>query len=383
MAYSNATLDDQVWKYPVPQQGKWEKEGMLTVSHQPSHKIHYEVYGNPDGEPALFFHGGPGASCSSKDARFFDPDRYRIILFDQRGCGKSVPTIGTDLEGALAGNNTTKLIGDVRTIRKELGITGKMHMGGGSWGSTLALAVAFDQPENIASLTLRGLFLGGKINTDWFNQKHAAEHNGNDILAFHTNAHPLLIKTWREYVDFIPPMEREDMVKAYHVRLTGNDPVLRNEAARRLLYLEDAAAFANPDPALLPAEDYVDVNPNMPTLEMHYFMNGCFLGGKSGEEAREGDFFMKNIENLAGIAQINIIHGRNDFVCDVTDADLFSAALRRIGVDTRLVITDAGHARTERENAKAFIDCTDTLPRIEKKSREIPRTGRVAGMGGG
>lgn len=159
---SSSRMQDGDWDsitHPMPEkpyQRDRSKDPVVDLGN--GHKLHAVEYGNPNGEPVLFLHGGPGGGCEAKDARYFDPSRYRVILFDQRGCGESVPTTHTDLEGAMKGNNTAELVEDIDAVRKHFGINGKMHVEGGSWGSTLALAYAIKHPENVKSLTLRGVF---------------------------------------------------------------------------------------------------------------------------------------------------------------------------------------------------------------------------------
>src|ERR1051326_1525182 len=158
------------------------KSGHLTVEEHPHHQIYWEEYGSPDGEPVVFMHGGPGAGSHKSFARFFNPERYRVILFDQRGCGKSTPSAGDDdPTPALGGNTTGHLIGDVMRLRRELDVHGKMHVFGGSWGSTLALAYAIAHPETVQTLILRGVFLCRRIDVDYFFQGNAADFAANPL----------------------------------------------------------------------------------------------------------------------------------------------------------------------------------------------------------
>src|SRR5579884_4141561 len=167
-----SSLRDQDWKYP---QRDVRQSGWLTVSESPLHRLYWEEYGNPSGEPIVFFHGGPGGGTSPALSRFFNPARYRIILFDQRGCGKSQPSAADNDPGpALADNTTPHLIADVIKVQEALGISGKMHVFGGSWGSTLALAYAIAHPHTVRTLILRGIFLCRRKDLDFFYQGNAA-----------------------------------------------------------------------------------------------------------------------------------------------------------------------------------------------------------------
>src|SRR3954471_24188024 len=169
------------------------KSGHLTVQDRPQHRIYWEEYGSGDGEPVMFMHGGPGAGCQKSFARFFNPDRYRVILFDQRGCGKSAPSAGDDgPTAALTDNTTEHLIGDVLRLRRELDIHGKMHVFGGSWGSTLALAYAIVHPETVQTLILRGVFLCRRADVDYLFQGNAADYGGD----------PLAMRVPGAYLDF-------------------------------------------------------------------------------------------------------------------------------------------------------------------------------------
>jgi proline iminopeptidase len=160
------------WKYP---QGAPNRTGMLQVDTAPDHTLYWEEYGAPDGEPVMFLHGGPGGACAPVMSRFFDPERYRVILFDQRGCGKSTPTVASHGPAvALVRNDTDHLVADINRLRDALGITGRMHVFGGSWGSTLALVYAIRHPEHVASLILRGIFLGTREDLLYMYQGNAA-----------------------------------------------------------------------------------------------------------------------------------------------------------------------------------------------------------------
>lgn len=184
------------------------RTGMLPVS--PIHTIYFEESGNPNGKPVLFVHGGPGGGSEPRQRRFFDPQAYRIILFDQRGCGRST------LHASLEENTTWHLVSDMERLREHLGIEQWMLFGG-SWGSTLALAYAEKHPDRVTELVLRGIFLLRKWEIDWFYQEGASR---------------LFPEAWAEFLRPIPEAERGDLLRAYYRRLTSSDPIVRQEAAR-------------------------------------------------------------------------------------------------------------------------------------------------------
>lgn len=258
--------DWQLYAYPepaIPYQREAGTEPVVNLGN--GHRLHAQEYGNPKGEPVIVLHGGPGGGCDRLYARYFDPKRYRIILFDQRGCANSTPTTHTNLEAAMKGNNTAELVEDINAIRDHFNITGKMHLEGGSWGSTLALSYAIKHPEHVKSLMLRGVFLGRPNGISYLFQGNAANYveakeqitdksSPAQIQAFmeHFNAqdhstegayrsytgdgsqpgqipakywpeHSHMIeayaKAWDEFVRVIPKEERSNMIDAYTKRL--------------------------------------------------------------------------------------------------------------------------------------------------------------------
>jgi len=200
------------------------RTGRLQVS--PLHEIYFEESGNPNGKPALFVHGGPGGGTEPKQRRYFDPEAYRIILFDQRGCGKSTPY------ACLEENTTWDLVADMEKLREHLGIE-QWLVFGGSWGSTLALAYAETHPERVTELVLRGIFLIRKQEIDWFYQRGASA---------------LFPDAWEPYLAAIPEEERGDLLHAYHRRLTSDDPAVRLAAARAWSVWEGSTSCLFPDP---------------------------------------------------------------------------------------------------------------------------------------
>lgn len=286
-------------------------EGFLDTGD--GHTLYYAECGNPDGAPALIVHGGPGGGSNPTMRRFHDPKRYRIILFDQRGCGRSLPN------ASIENNTTWHLVEDMERLRAHLGIA-RWQLFGGSWGSTLALAYAITHPERVAALVLRGIFLLRQSELNWFYQD---------------GARALFPEAWDAFERHIPEAERGDMVRAYYARLTDPDPRVHMPAAAAwsvwegttLSLIEDAArvrAFSNPGYALAFAR-----------IECHYFINNGFFA--------EDGALLNQAHRLTGIDGV-IVHGRYDVVTPVRSAwDLkqaWPAAELRI-------VPDAGHAMTE------------------------------------
>lgn len=300
------------------------------VSHslkvEEPHIIHVEEYGNPGGIPVLFVHGGPGAGTEAWHSGFFDPERYRIILFDQRGCGKSIP------HASLENNTTQALMADMEYIRTTLMID-KWVLFGGSWGSTLSLAYAENYPERVAGLILRGIFLCRPHEIEWFYQQGASR---------------LAPDYWQDYIAVIPEHERDNMVQAFYKRLTSADEVERMAAAKAWSVWEGRTAsllgrqevvehFADPYTAL-----------SIARIECHYFMNNAFL---------EDNQLLSRASLLAAIPGV-IVHGRYDLICPLENA----WQLHQAWPQSRLRIIDAaGHAASEPGILSALVEETDYI----------------------
>jgi len=304
--------------------------GYLKVSDEPLHELYYEEYGNSVGQPVIFIHGGPGSGCKPSYARFFDPEFYRIILFDQRGAGKSKP------HASLENNTIWHLIDDITKLRAELGINGKMHVFGGSWGSTLSLTYAINHPETVKSLTLRGIFLCRREDLSIFYQGDAADLGNPQLIGIGR----FFPEAWQQYVEFIPQSERSDMIAAYNKRLTGSDEEERLEAAKRWSVWEGATSKLVPDPDF--AEEYNDRHfaLSFARIENHYFINGGFLDKEKG---RDQNYILDNISKISDI-EAHVVHGRYDMVCPRNQAD----ELIKAWPEAKLyIIDDAGHNAME------------------------------------
>ncbi len=298
---------------------------VLAVTEQ--HRIYYEQCGNPDGKPALFLHGGPGGGTDPRMRRFFDPHRYRIVLYDQRGCGKSEP------HASLVENTTWDLIADIERLRVRLGIE-RWLVFGGSWGSTLALAYAEEHPERVTALVLRGIFLLRRWELGWFYQDPGG-------------AAALYPDLWERYVEPIPPEERADLIGAYYRRLTSEDPRVRASAARAWSIWEAATSFLEANPGYVAKFEDGAYAAAFARIECHYFVNGGFL--------RSDDQLLADAGRLKSIPGV-IVQGRYDVVCPMRSAwDLHRAWPE---ADLR-VVPAAGHSAFERGITHELITATD------------------------
>ncbi|MGB3303714.1 prolyl aminopeptidase [Gordonia sp. (in: high G+C Gram-positive bacteria)] len=289
-------------------------------------EIYWECSGNPDGKPVVFVHGGPGGGTGPRQRQFFDPARYRIVLFDQRGCGQSRPHIA---EGAdLSVNTTAHLIADMEKIREHLEIT-KWQVFGGSWGSTLGLSYAQAHPDRVTELVLRGIFLLRRSEIDWY-------YNGGAA-----NIYPDL---WETYLDPIPVDERDgDLVAAYHRLLTGDDRALAQRAATAWSTWESKTSYLLPQPD---ENQTTRFDLAFATIENHYFVNHGFM---------DDGQLLANIGTIADIPAV-IVQGRYDVVCPMRSAwDLHRAWP---AADLR-VVDDAGHASFEPGIVHHLVEATD------------------------
>jgi proline iminopeptidase len=297
--------------------------GFLQVS--PLHRIYYEQCGNPQGKPAVFLHGGPGAGCNAKSRRFFDPKHYRIVLFDQRGCGRSTP------HAELVDNTTWHLAADIEKLREHLGID-HWQVFGGSWGSTLALAYAEMHPDRVTELVLRGIFMLRRWELEWFYQK------GCDAI------YP---DAWEDYLKPIPEVERADLMSAYHRRLTSPHPAVRLAAARAWSIWEGATSFLLQDTKHIASSGEDEFALAFARIECHYFVNGGFF--------ERDDQLLRDAHRLRGIPAV-IVQGRYDIVCPLRSAwDLHRAWPE---ADLRIV-PDAGHSALEPGITPELIAATD------------------------
>ena len=293
------------------------------------HQLYYEQCGNPNGKPVVFLHGGPGAGLDPDYRRFFDPEAYRVILFDQRGAGRSIP------HASLDDNTTWHLVQDIEHIREHFGIE-KWLVFGGSWGSTLSLVYAETHPERVSGLVLRGIFLCRPQEIRWFYE----EGQG---------ASAIFPETWEQYVRIIPEDERVDMIGAYYRRLTSADEAVRREAAYAWSIWEGSALKLLPDQKVIDEFTEPEKAIALARIECHYFVNNCFF--------ETDNYLLDHIDRIRHIPAV-IVHGRYDIICPVLNAwDLHrawpEASLR--------IIRDAGHASTEPGIVSALVEATDSF----------------------
>jgi len=299
------------------------RTGRLRVSAV--HEIYWEESGNPKGKPAVFLHGGPGFGSEPNHRRFFDPARYRIVLFDQRGCGKSTP------HASLEENTTWDLVADIEKLRVELGIE-RWLVFGGSWGSTLALAYAEAHPERVTELVLRGIFLIRKSEIDWFYQGGASA---------------LYADAWEKYVEPIPEAERGDLLRACHRRLTGDDERERMRAAKAWSIWEGSTSCLMPNEGLIAKTAGDAFALAFARIECHYFVHGAWLEGE-----RE---LLRNVGRIRHIPA-TIVQGRYDVVCPMETA----WALHRAWPEASFkLVQDAGHSATEPGILHELVEATD------------------------
>jgi proline iminopeptidase len=342
------------------------RSGHLTAPGFSEHRIYWEEYGSLAGEPVIVMHGGPGAGSHSSLARFFNPQRYRVILFDQRGCGKSTPSASDDdATSALTDNTTQHLIDDVLALRHELSINGKMHVFGGSWGSTLALAYAIAHPETVQTLILRSVFLCRRADVDYFFQGNAAEF-AVDPLAMPVPGTYLDFPTaWRHFVDAIPPEDRSDVVKGLAKAFSAPP---RTEAERERLVKGASACVAwEGSASRLNRDEISHGQPNQKyaltaaRILVHFMINGGFLGA-GGEANRDNNYILDHVARLRNIP-VHVVHGRYDRVCNLYQAEALVRALRNAGNNAvNFFITTAGHSSFEPETDTRLCTIMNELP---------------------
>ncbi|HER35020.1 MAG: prolyl aminopeptidase [Halothiobacillaceae bacterium] len=287
------------------------------------HVLHVEECGSLDGIPALFLHGGPGAGCTPMHRRFFDPDRFRVVLPDQRGAGRSVP------HAEIEANTTGHLVEDIERIREALGIE-RWLVFGGSWGSTLALAYAQAHPQRVAGLILRGVFLCREQDIHWFYQD-GASHVFPDY--------------WADYLEPIPESEHDDLVQAYRRRLHGEDEIARLQAARAWSVWEGRCATLRPEPEVVDYFANAHHALSIARIENHYFSHAAFLERP----------LLDGLDRLTGIPT-HIVHGRYDMVCPIDQAFALKAGLPQAELE---IVDDAGHAASEPGIIDALVRATD------------------------
>ena len=291
------------------------------------HNIYVEESGNPNGRPVIFLHGGPGGGIESIYRQYFNPEKWRIIMFDQRGCGQSIP------HAELRENTTWDLINDIEHIRTELNVS-NWAVFGGSWGSTLALSYAITHPDKCSELILRGIFLLRKKEINWFYQEGCSF---------------IYPDAWEKYLSPIPEHERKDLVKAYYNRLTSSDKKIRIEAAKAWSIWEASTSKLIQTEKALHSFDQDDVAEAFARIECHYFINKAFF--------KSDNWILENVHKIESIP-MHIVQGRYDVVCPATSAwDLYN----QLPESKFHLIQDAGHSMLEDGIQKKLIEITDSI----------------------
>ena len=298
--------------------------GFLKVDS--GHELYYEECGNPGGKPVVFLHGGPGGGCTVGMRRFWNPDVYRIVLFDQRGSGKSTP------HANLENNTTWDLVNDIEVLRAALQID-RWQVFGGSWGSTLALAYCQKHPERVTEIVLRGIFMLRKKEIDWFYQHGASE---------------IFPDRWQHYLKPIPSGERGDLLHAYYKRLTSDDSKVRLGAAKAWSTWEGTTSTLLPNADIAGVFGEAEMALALARIECHYFVNNGFM---------DDNQLINDVGRIRNIPAV-IVQGRYDVVCPVISAWELSEAWPE--ADLRIV-PDAGHAAFESGNVHELIMATDAF----------------------
>lgn len=324
-AMTHPQRDPVSWLYPIP---PTRRTGRIQVSKR--HEIYFEESGNPLGKPVVFLHGGPGGGTVPAHRRFFHPDLYRIILFDQRGCGQSTPY------ASIEENTTWDLVADMERLRVELGIE-RWQVFGGSWGSTLALAYAEKHPERVTELVLRGIFLLRKKEIDWFYQ---------------SGANAIFPDAWAPYEAAIPPAERKDYLSAYHKRLASSDPAIHMPAARAWSVWEGSTSKLMPDEAFAASFGADATTLAFARIEAHYFVNKGFF--------EHDDQLLRDVAKIRRIPG-TIVQGRYDVVCPIMSAHDLHAAWPESEL---IVVPDAGHSAFEPGISRALVATTDRYAKL-------------------
>ena len=319
MGIGSESIDDVLYPKIEPYE-----TGMLSVSER--HTIAWECAGNPEGIPGIVIHGGPGGGSQPSYRQYFDPEKWNIIQFDQRGCGKSTPY--ADLEE----NTTMHLVSDIEALRNHFNIE-TWHVFGGSWGSTLSLIYGINHPERVRSFILRGIFMCRSSELHWFYQDGASH---------------VFPDAFEPYLEHIPSEEQSALIPAYYSRLTSEDVEVRRNAAKEWTRWEMATSRLFPDPEYLDKAEDLDFAVAFARIECHYFINGIFV---------EDAYILKHTESIDHIPAV-IVQGRYDMVCPVKSAWELHKQLPH---SILKIIPDAGHSMGEVPIAKALVEATNSV----------------------
>ena len=303
--------------------------GFLSVGG--GHNLYWEQSGNPDGEPILLLHGGPGAGATPTHRRFFDPDYYRIIIFDQRGCGRSYPL------GSLENNTTKNLVADIESLREHLAIK-RWRLFGGSWGSTLAMQYATLHPQRCLSMILRGIFLCEQSEIDWF------------LYGMKT----IFPEAWEQFANFIPQDQQKNLLNAYYEILTGPDAKAQIEAAIRWALYEGACSSLMPNFETITTDEQKQHALALARIEAYYFHN---------EVISPADSILNKVDIMRAIPTV-IVHGRYDVICPIDTA----YRLHQIWPEADyVVVPDAGHSALDPAIRSRLIEATESFKNPRRK----------------
>lgn len=301
--------------------------GFLQASH--THNLYWEQSGNPDGVPVVLLHGGPGAGATPTHRRFFDPDHYRIIIFDQRGAGRSHPL------GSIEDNSTALLVEDIESLRKHFKIE-RWHIFGGSWGSTLALHYAAAHPQRCLSLILRGIFLCEQDEIDWFLY----------------GIRQIFPEAWEQFAGFLPEEEQDNLLEGYYARLTGDDPEIAIQAAIRWSLYEGACSSLLPNYETITTEEQKQSALALARLEAHYFKH----------EVLSPEHSLLNKVDLIRHIPAVIIQGRYDVICPIRSAHKLH---NRWPEADYIVVPDCGHSALDPPMRSRLIEATENFKTIK------------------
>jgi proline iminopeptidase len=332
--------------------------GRLHVSAK--HEIYWEERGNPEGEPVFFVHGGPGGFCTPQDARFFNPERYRIIFFDQRGCDRSIPSAAKHGHVALEDNVTKELVSDIVKLREHLDITSKIHLFGGSWGASLIMPFSRQYPELVQSRVLRGIFAGGRQDLHNICQGRTLGNEPNDYV----------LEAWQRFESIIPEEKRGNMIEAYN-DIFNNEAISledKMDAGGRWCAFESAISTSNPQPVDF-SEFTHEKMLGMARIEAHYFANNLFLD--------EGELFADL--HLTASIPTYIVHGICDKVCPREHAKALVDAITAVGGKVSYITKFTGHSAFERANFEALLEVMDTMPLMDGFQKSRPHSQKSPG----
>jgi len=304
------------------------EHGFLDVEE--GHKIYYEIAGNPKGKPILFLHGGPGGGFREKDKKYFNPKKFKIILFDQRGAGKSTPT------SSIKNNTTQKLVFDIKKLLDHLKIK-KTFLFGGSWGSTLALVYAINYPETISGIVLRGIFLASKKENNYFTYE----------------AKRMYPEEWEKMTSIVPLkyIRKKKIEEYYYKMILSKNPKIREKYFNSWAEYEFSISCLNPNKKKI-KKDLKSINKeSFSTIELHYLNRNCFL---------PENYILKNVSKLNKIPII-IIHGRYDCICSPSAAYTLHKRLK----NSTLQFVLSGHSSSDKEMERALVKATETIGKRE------------------